>query len=67
VLSLLLKVGLSQLKLELQKYNTAIAVVQEVRGNGEVITDIGYFTRFYSRSMDKYIRLIQDTWGHAVA
>jgi hypothetical protein len=56
--------GLSQLKFELQKYNTAIAVVQEVRWNGEGITDRGYFTMLYSRSTDKYT---SDTGSISVA
>jgi hypothetical protein len=42
------------MKLELQKYNTVIAAVQETESKGKGTTDVGYFTMFYSTSKDKY-------------
>jgi hypothetical protein len=37
------------MKLEMEKYNTVIAAVQETEWKGEGITDVGYFTIFYSK------------------
>jgi hypothetical protein len=55
---------LSQLKLELQKYDTAIAVVQEVRWNDEGITDRGYFYCFIAAVWIS-IHLTQDPYQKA--